>query len=294
MTAERPAPPASSDAPPVVSAKDAAPPEAAKIALEYLSGKVKKPAGDVLLLSVLAGAYIAFGSILYIVTSAGGGAYSGPQHLIAGASFAVGLVLVVIAGAELFTGDTMLVINRMRDTLDAATMWRFWALVYGGNLVGALLIAALFVAAGGHMPGEGAVGLSALEIAATKTGKGWVALLAGGILANMLVCLAIWVTQAARTVPGKILALLLPVAAFVAAGFEHSVANMSIIPIALLVKAFAAPEFWTGISHTAADFPTVTLGGFVRNLVVVTLGNIFGGASIGLSYWFAYLKKRDA
>ncbi|WP_082652640.1 formate/nitrite transporter family protein [Aureimonas sp. AU12] len=279
-------------APPSVIVKDAAPAEAAKIALDYLSGKVKKPAGDVLLLAILAGAYIAFGSILYIVTSAGGGGFSGPGHLLAGASFAVGLVLVVVAGAELFTGDTMLVINRVRDTLDAGTMWRFWALVYGGNLLGALLIAALFVAAGGHLPGEGAVGLSALEIAATKTGKGWVALLAGGILANMLVCLAIWVTQAARTVPGKIAALLLPVAAFVAAGFEHSIANMSIIPIALFIKAFAAPEFWTGIAHSAADFPSITLGGLLWNLLFVTIGNILGGASIGIAYWYAYLKER--
>jgi formate transporter len=279
-------------APPGVTVKDASPPEAAKIALDYLSGKVKKPAGDVLLLAILAGAYIAFGSILYIVTSAGGDGFSGPGHLLAGASFAVGLVLVVVAGAELFTGDTMLVINRVRDTLNAGTMWRFWALVYGGNLLGALMIAGLFVAAGGHLPGEGAVGLSALEIAATKTGKGWVALLAGGILANMLVCLAIWVTQAARTVPGKIAALLLPVAAFVAAGFEHSIANMSIIPIALFIKAFAAPEFWTGIAHTAADFPSVTFGGLLWNLLFVTIGNILGGASIGIAYWYAYLKER--
>lgn len=275
-----------------VKAVDAAPPEAARIALDYLSGKVKKPSGDIFLLAVLAGGYIAFGAIAYLVVSAGEGGFSGPQHIAAGLAFSVGLALVVVAGAELFTGDTMLVINRVRDTLDTSTMWRFWGLVYGGNLAGALLIALLFVAAGGHVPGEGAVGIAALETARTKVDKGIVALVASGILANMLVCLAVWVTQAARTVPGKIIALAGPVAVFVAAGFEHSVANMSIIPIALAIKAFAGPEFWTAAGASPDAFASVTLLGFGYNLVFVTLGNMTGGASIGLAYWYAYLRNR--
>ncbi|MBC8130792.1 MAG: formate/nitrite transporter family protein [Rhizobiaceae bacterium] len=280
------------DAPATVKAVDAAPPEAARIALDYLSGKVKKPSGDVLLLAVLAGAYIAFGSIAYLVVSAGDGSYSGPQHLLAGLGFSVGLALVVVAGAELFTGDTMLVINRIRDTLDSGTMWRFWGLVYGGNLAGAVLVAFLFVVAGGHLPGDGAVGIAALEAARTKVDKGIVALIASGILANMLVCLAIWVTQAARTVPGKLLALAGPIAVFVAAGFEHSVANMSIIPIAIGIKTFAAPEFWTAAGAAPEAFGSVTLFGFAYNLLFVTLGNVIGGASIGLAYWYAYLRGR--
>jgi formate transporter len=281
------------DGKPDVLVADAKPPEAARIALDYLGGKVKKPTSEVFLLAVLAGAFIAFGSILYLVVSAGGDGFSGPQHLLAGVGFSVGLTLVTVAGAELFTGDTMLVIHRLRHTLDRGTMWRFWLVVYGGNLVGALLVAVLFVVAGGHMPGEGAVGLAALETARTKMGKGTLQLVASGILANMLVCLAVWVTQAARTVPGKILALTGPIAAFVAAGFEHSVANMSILPMGLLVKATAGAEFWTGTGADPSVFAALGFWPLVHNLVFVTIGNTVGGGLIGIAYWFAYLRRPE-
>lgn len=282
-----------SDRNPDVAIDDASPPETAKNALHYLGAKVKKPTADIFLLSVLAGAFIAFGSILFLVVSGGGGDFSGSRQLLAGLGFSVGLILVIVAGAELFTGDTMLVIHRVRDTLDRGTMWRFWGVVYGGNLAGAMLVAILFVVAGGHLPGEGAVGLAALETARTKVDKGVFALVASGILANMLVCLAVWVTQAARTVPGKILALIGPITAFVAAGFEHSVANMSIIPIALFVDAFAAPEFWTAAGADPAAFGSLGLLGFLKNLVFCTIGNVIGGGSVGLAYWYAYLRKVD-
>ncbi len=272
---------------------DASPPETARNALSYLGGKVKKPTSDVFLLAVLAGAYIAFGSILYLVANAGGEGFSGPGHLVAGLGFSVGLILVTIAGAELFTGDTMLVINRIRQTLDRATMWRFWGVVYFGNLAGALLISILFVAAGGHLPGDGAVGLSALETARTKIDKSVPALLASGVLANMLVCLAVWMSQAARTVPGKILALVAPVTTFVAAGFEHSVANMSILPIALFINGFAGPEFWQVAGADPAAFETLGALGFLRNLLFVTVGNVVGGGLVGIAYWYAYLRKLD-
>ncbi|GGD15693.1 formate/nitrite transporter family protein [Aureimonas glaciei] len=275
-----------------VKAVDAAPPEAARIALDYLSGKVKKPSGDIFLLAVLAGAYVAFGAIAYLVAVSGGDGFSGLRQVAGGLVFSVGLVLVIVAGAELFTGDTMLVINRMRETLDASTMWRFWGLVYAGNLVGALLIASLFVGAGGHGQGDGAVGIAALETARTKVDKGIVALIASGILANMLVCLAVWVAQAARTVPGKIVALAGPITVFVAAGFEHSVANMSIVPMALAIASFAGPEFWTASGSAPEAFASVTVLGFAYNLFWVTLGNVVGGASIGLAYWYAYLRGR--
>jgi len=274
-----------------VTIADPAPPETARIALDYLGAKVETPTAESFLLAVLAGAFIAFGSILFLVAGAGGSGFSGANQLLAGLGFSVGLVLVTVAGAELFTGDTMLVIHRVRDTLDRGTMWRFWGLVYLGNLAGALLVALLFVVAGGHLPGDGAVGLSALEAARTKVEKSIPALIASGVLANMLVCLAVWVTQAARTVPGKILALAGPITAFVAAGFEHSVANMSIIPIALFVQAFAAPEFWTATSADPGAFASLTAVGFARNLLFSTIGNILGGGSIGLAYWYAYLRK---
>lgn len=279
-----------SDEKPAVAIDDAAPPETAKNALAYLAAKVKKPTGDAFLLAVLAGAFIAFGGILYLVTAAGEG-FSGPRHLLSGLGFSVGLVLVTVAGAELFTGDTMLVIQRVRDRLDRGTMWRFWGVVYAGNLAGSLVVAILFVLAGGHLVGEGAVGLSALETGAGKVGKGVLQLVASGILANMLVCLAVWMAQAARTVPGKILAIVGPVTAFVAAGFEHSVANMSIIPIALFVKGFAGPDFWAAAGTDPSAFAALGVLGFLKNLVFVTIGNILGGGSVGLAYWYAYLRK---
>ncbi|MFD2238369.1 formate/nitrite transporter family protein [Aureimonas populi] len=270
---------------------DASPAQTARNTLDYLCGKVRKASSEVLVLSLLAGGYIAFGAIVFLVVGAGGEGFSGPGHLLAGLGFSVGLILVIVAGAELFTGDTLLVVNRIRGTLDAGTMWRFWTLVYFANFAGALVIAALFVVAGGHMAGEGAVGLNALEVGASKTGKSVVAILASGILANMLVCLAVWAAQAARTVPGKILAVIGPISAFVAAGFEHSVANMSLLPIALMVKGGAGPEFWAATGVSAADFPELTLGSAVLNLVVCTIGNTLGGASIGLAYWYAFLRK---
>jgi formate transporter len=270
---------------------DAKPPEAAKNVLEYLTGKIAMPTGKTAVLSVLAGAYIAFGAIVFLVTGAGGDGFSGPQTLLSGLGFSVGLMLVIVAGAELFTGDTLLVVKRVRGSLSAGTMWRFWGLVYAGNFVGALLVAALFILAGGHMAGEGAVGANILEVAGSKADKGVLALFASGILANMLVCLAVWAAQAARTIPGKILALTGPVAAFVTAGLEHSVANMSILPMGLMIDAFAAPEFWQMAGTEAGAEPGLTLGGALVNIAVCTVGNAVGGASIGLAYWYAYLRE---
>ncbi|MFC4728932.1 formate/nitrite transporter family protein [Coralloluteibacterium thermophilus] len=278
--------------PDAVTVTDAGPADTARNTLEYLSGKVRRASGEVLVLALLAGAYIAFGAIAFLVTGAGGDGFAGTRVLAGGLAFSVGLILVVVAGAELFTGDTLLVVKRLRGSLDRGTMWRFWALVYAGNLVGALAVALLFVAAGGHAAGDGAVGLYALEVGQDKTTKGPGALFASGILANMLVCLAVWAAQAAGSVQGKILAIVGPIGVFVAAGLEHSVANMSILPIALLVKALAPQDFWATAGAAPADFAALTVGGALLNLGLSTLGNIVGGAAIGLAYWYAYLRGR--
>lgn len=280
------------DGKPELAVDDAAPPEAAANADDYLAAKIGTPAGTVLVLASLAGAYIGFGSILFLIVGAGGSeGFSGIQTLLSGIAFSVGLALVVVAGAELFTGDTLLVVKRVDGTVGTGALLRFWGLVYAGNLVGSLGVAVLFVLAGGHLAGDGAVGLNALDVGATKAGKSVVELFASGILANALVCLAVWMTQAARTVPGKILALLGPVTAFVAAGFEHSVANMSILPIGLIVQALAGPDFYQIAGGSRAEFADLALGGATLNIAVSTLGNIVGGAAVGLAYWYAYLRK---
>ena len=271
---------------------DRSPEQTAANALTYLSGKVKKPAVDVVVLSILAGAYVAFGSIFFLVVGAGEGGPVGLTRMFSGLAFSVGLILVVVAGAELFTGDTMLVIKRVRRELDGGTLWRFWGMVYAGNFAGALLVAILFMVAGGHLIADGAVGLNALEVAAQKTGRSFYVAFASGILANMLVCLAIWLSLAARTVPGKILGIVGPITAFVTLGLEHSIANMSLVPIGLMTKWFAGTQFWDMTASAPGAFGELTFVWFLWNLVFVTGGNMIGGGLVGLSYWFAFLRDR--
>lgn len=275
---------------------DAAPPEVAENALGYLKPKPKRSDDGVLVLSVLAGIFIAFGGAIFIAAGAGSAGYAGGQQLAAALGFSVGLILCIVAGAELFTGNTLLVISGVEGHHKGGRIVRFWALVWAGNLAGSFLIAFLFVLAGAHLAGEGAVGLHALQVGDEKMGKGLIATFTSGILANMLVCLAVWMAQGARTIPGKVLAIIGPVAGFVVLGFEHSVANMSLLPIAGLIHAFAGSEFWQSaalIGMTRETFGSIGLFAFLFNLIVATLGNIVGGAAIGLAYWYAYLRKDD-
>jgi formate transporter len=170
-----------------------------------------------------------------------------------------------------------------------------WAIVFAGNLVGALATALVVYVAQQHTFGQGAVGVNALAIAHAKVQLGFAQAVALGMLCNALVCLAVWLSLSARSTSDRILAILFPIAAFVAAGFEHSVANMYFIPIALLIKDFASADFWTAIAQTPAQYAALTWSAFlVRNLVAVTLGNVIGGAGmVGAVYWFVFL-RRDA
>ncbi len=277
-------------------ADDASPPQTAENALGYLKPKPERADDNVLVLSVLAGAFIAFGGLIFLATGAGAGTFSGGQQLAAAVGFSVGLILCIVAGAELFTGNTLLVVSGVEGHHRGRRIVRFWALVWGGNLAGSLAVAFLFVLAGGHLAGDGAVGLHALEVGDDKMGKGLVATFASAILANMLVCLAVWMAQGARTIPGRILAIVGPVAGFVVLGLEHSVANMSLLPVAGLIHAFAGSDFWQSaalVGVAPESFGSIGLFAFLFNLVVATLGNIVGGAAIGLAYWYAYLRKDD-
>ena len=168
-------------------------------------------------------------------------------------------------------------------------------MVYAGNFVGAIGIALLVFLAQQHEFGNGAVGRTALTIADAKLKLGFVQAVALGILCNVLVCLAVWLSFSARTTTDRILAVVPPVAAFVAAGFEHCIANMYFVPLALMIKAGAAPGFWEAIGQTSSDYATLTTGEFlIRNLLPVTLGNIIGGAVlVGSVYWCIYLRGRE-
>lgn len=246
-------------------------------------------------LAVLAGAFIALGAVFSTTATAGlaGQMPYGLVRLVGGLTFCLGLILVVVAGAELFTGNNLIVMAWADGKLTLGQVLRNWVLVYVGNLIGSVATAAMMLFTLQYTFGGGAVGLNALNIAHAKCSLGFMQAFALGVMCNALVCLAVWLCFSARTTTDKILSILFPISAFVAAGFEHSIANMYFIPIGLLIKATAAPEFWAAIGKTAADFPNLTWGNFfVANLLPVTLGNIVGGAvMVGLVYWFIYIRK---
>ena len=244
-------------------------------------------------LAILAGAFISLGAVFATTAVAGAGdaVPYGVQRLLAGLVFSLGLILVIIGGAELFTGNNLIVMAWANHKVTTNALLKNWLIVYIGNFVGAFATAILMFASGQYTFGKGVVGLAALSTASSKVGLDFVQAVALGILCNVLVCLAVWLTFSARTTTDRILAIIPPIAAFVAAGFEHSIANMYFIPIGIFIRAFAPASFWASIGKTAADYPLLTWDRFlVNNLVPVTLGNIIGGAVlVGAVYWFVYL-----
>jgi formate transporter len=249
---------------------------------------------NVFLLAVLAGAFIAMGAIFATTVMAGGThtAY-GVIRLLGGLAFSLGLILVVVAGAELFTGNNLIVMAWASRRVTTSRLLGNWALVFAGNFVGAVATAGLMFAAKQYTFGHGAVGETALTIASSKTSLGFVQAIALGAFCNALVCLAVWLTYGAHTTADKILAVIPPIAAFVAAGFEHSVANMFFIPMGLLIKT---DHSWIASMHDLPDLSRLTWGHFLLdNLLPVTIGNILGGAlMVGAVYWFVYLRRRPA
>ncbi|PZN93104.1 MAG: formate transporter FocA [Alphaproteobacteria bacterium] len=258
--------------------------------------KAQLDMGVLAVLALLAGVYISFGGLFAIVALAGsdGMMAFGAAQVIAGLGFSVGLILVILAGAELFTGNTLMIIALAEGTIGLGAMLRALGLAYGFNLAGSLAVAALAVVAAVHVAGDGAVGIAALDMADAKVKLAFGPALASGILANMLVCLAVWMAFGARTAADKVLVIIPPIAAFVAAGLEHSIANMFIIPFAWGVQQFADAGFWAAAGATADRYAAITPAGFVANLVPVTIGNIIGGFAVGAAYWFAYLRGQPA
>lgn len=249
---------------------------------------------DVFVLSVLAGAFIALGAIFATTVAAGGAELPyGVVRLLAGLTFTLGLILVVVAGAELFTGNNLVVMAWASRRVATVALLGNWVVVWIGNFVGAFATALIVYVSEQYTFGGGAVGQTALGIAATKTSLGFVQAIALGILCNALVCLAVWLTYGAHTTTDKILAIIPPIAAFVAAGFEHSVANMYFISIGLLVKS--DDDFVAGLDPaTAPDVSGLTWGSFfLDNLLPVTIGNVIGGAvMVGSVYWLVYLRPK--
>lgn len=224
-----------------------------------------------LTLAVLAGAFISFGAMLFTLVMTDSGMGLGPARLLGGIAFSLGLVLVIIAGAELFTGNNLMVIAWADRKITGGKLLRNFALVYVGNMIGAVATAIMIFWSGTLSMGDGAVAQTALSIAQTKVALPLDEAFVRGILCNVLVCLAVWLSYAAHTVTGKILAIIFPISAFVALGFEHSVANMYFIPLGMIIG------------------DTITTGQFLGNLIAVTAGNLIGGSVlVGLVYWTVY------
>ena len=255
--------------------------------------KTRLDAMSLLALALLAGAFIGFGSMFANVVSAGadGIVPYGITRLLAGLVFSLGLILVIVGGAELFTGNNLMVMACASGKVHISEVLRAWGIVYIGNFGGGVGIALLVFLAGGHEHGGGAVGVVALTGADFKASLSATQALVHGILANILVCLAVWLCYSARTTTDKILAIVSPVAAFVAAGFEHSIANMYVLSFALLVKWGGAAPFWDQIGLAPSAFAHLTLSATLSNLLWVTLGNMIGGILVGITYWFIYLRK---
>jgi formate/nitrite transporter len=267
------------------------PPEMARRAEEIGAAKVAMDAGRLVALAALAGAFIALGGIFATVALAGAAAAPwGVTRVLAGVVFSLGLVLVVVGGAELFTGNNLIVMAWAGGRVGTAALLRNWALVYAGNFAGGLGIALAACGARLHEAGGGAVGAAALGLAAAKLELGFGQAVLLGVLCNVLVCLAVWLSYSARSTTDRVLAVVPPVAAFVAAGFEHSIANMYFVPFALLVGALD-PAF---LAARGLEPSALTWTGFlVDNLLPVTLGNVAGGALlVGGVYWFVYLRPR--
>jgi len=259
---------------------------------------VKKAGLDLLTmfaLAILAGAFIGVGAIFATTVLAGTSTLPyGVARLLGGLVFTTGLILVVVGGAELFTGNNLIIMAFASRKVSLAGLLRNWAIVYVGNFVGSIVTAYIMFLSKQYSFGSGAIGLTALNIGESKTNLGFIQAVALGIMCNALVCMAVWLCFSARSTTDKILSIIPPIAAFVAAGFEHSVANMYFIPVALFVKDMGDPKFFEVIKKTAADFPHLTWGNFfIANLLPVTIGNIIGGAlMVGLVYWFAYLRTQ--
>lgn len=244
-------------------------------------GKVGMAVSKVLVLAVLAGVFIAFGGMYFCIFLGDATMPFAVQRAVGGLCFCLGLVLVLCCGAELFTGNSLIICAKASGKVGWAAMLKNWALVWLGNLAGALLAVALIYLAQVWSMNGGAVGEAMVSVAAGKVSPAWMTLFFKGIMCNIFVCLAVWIGFSARTVVDKVIGIILPISAFVAAGFEHCVANMFFLPMGCLLNSM-------GMGAPGA----VPFESILYNLSAATLGNIVGGLLVGLAYWFVFGQKK--
>jgi len=264
-----------------------------EIAARIEKAGISKSTNDpirILALAILAGAFIALGAVFYTtVTFDSAGIPAGLMRLLGGLVFSLGLILVVVAGAELFTGNNLIVIAYVDGKVSFYQLMKNWLLVYIGNFIGALGVLLLIYLSNHWSTEGGALGAKAILIANAKVNLTWMEAFSRGVLCNILVCMAVWLCFAGRSVTDKVMAIIFPITAFVTMGFEHSVANMYFIPAGIM--AMQQADLVTLIGESV-DLTNMTLSGFfVTNLLPVTLGNILGGSVfVALFYWFIYLR----
>lgn len=267
----------------------ATPTEMAQIAENAGSYKATKNQFYSFLSAISAGAFIALAFIFYTTTQTGLSNVSwGLAKLVGGIVFSVGVIMVVVCGSELFTSSTMTLVARVGGRINTFQMLKNWLSVYLGNFLGATIIVALIWFAGQTMAANGQWGLTILKTAQHKIHHSWFEAFCLGILCNIMVCIAVWMSYAGKTLTDKAFIMILPIGLFVSAGFEHSVANMFMIPLGIVTAHFSSPEFWQSIGLNPEQFADLDLYHFVvKNLIPVTLGNIIGGGvCIALMQWF--------
>jgi formate/nitrite transporter len=254
--------------------------------------------GSTLMLSLLAGAFIGFGAVFSTTVMTGNGLDGaiklpfGVMRLLGGASFCLGLILVTIAGAEMFTGNVLLVMAAASRKISARRVLRNWGIVLLGNFIGATGTAYLIYLTGQYGLMHGQVGKLALDIAEGKCALAFHEALTRAVFCNILVCLAIWLSMTGRATVDKVAVILFPITAFVTSGFEHSVANMYFMGIALFIKSGADPAYWQMIGAAPEQYPHLEWGRYLAgNLLPVILGNTLGGLAVGLMYWAIYCRS---
>jgi len=255
--------------------------------------KAKMTLSKTIVLSILAGTFIAFGSVFFTAVTSASAMSFGVTRLLGGLCFSLGLILVIVGGAELFTGNNLIIMAWANKKVSTVQVLRNWCLVYIGNFIGALFIVVLMLFARQYLSASGMAGINMLNIAKLKCELGFTQAVALGILCNILVCLAVWLCFSSGSITGKIISIVFPVTAFVTCGFEHSVANMYFVPEAILLLDQQDPLMLKLIAQSGVNYDTVTWSNFLlNNLLPVTLGNIIGGAVlVGLVYWFVYLRN---
>ncbi|MBN2320939.1 MAG: formate/nitrite transporter family protein [Acidobacteria bacterium] len=249
--------------------------------------KAKMEFWSMLYLAILAGSFIGLGAHFATLASANNGMPFSLSQLLAGLVFSLGLILVIVAGAELFTGNNLIVMAYVSRKIGLRDVVRNWGIVLLGNTVGALITVGLIYLSGVWVLGSEAVGTRAIQIAAAKTDISWLECFFRGVMCNALVCLAVWLCFSCRATVDKIIAIIFPITAFVSMGFEHSIANLYFIPMGMLLSKLQ-PELAARLANPAQS---LDISGFLGNLIPVTLGNIVGGTlMVGLVYWFIYLR----